>query len=481
MYQRAVVIGGGIAGLCSARVLSKQFRQVVIVERDKLSSGAARAGTPQSRHPHIFLGPFRNNLEQLFEGFDREMLDQGALEYDNGLYFAQLSEDGWYPRIANGYKLMHASRGLAEATIRGRVERIPNIEVRQASVVDGLVGTSDPPRITGVTLRGGDRLDAELVVDASGTHSKILDWLAALRIPAPAETRIKASVAYSTRWYRVTRPWPAEWWWLAGCLSGAQLPRWKYNGIILPTEHNVWSVTVAGRGDERGYPPAENEAWLQAMEEHVMSPAIRQFTRFAEPVSDVRGYRHPINRLRHLDRWADRPAGLVVVGDAACLLNPAFGHSIALVTSALVELERLLARNPGDLDAAITAFYAAQWQVYASSWRMSQGVGFGRVDGDGEPVPPRLADWVGRGSDAALWAYLRLLFRATHFDPVVLQHHYGVLNLFQPVSIYWSPEILRRVLKVTAKNLLTGRTERYPSPFTPMPQARLFGDEAGHA
>jgi hypothetical protein len=95
-------------------------------------------------------------------------------------------------------------------------------------------------------------------------------------------------------------------------------------------------------------------------------------------------------------------------------------------------------------------------------------------------VAPSVADRVGRGSDAALWMYLKLLFRATHFDPVVLQYHYGVLNLFQPVSIYWSPEILLRVLKVTAKNLVSGRTERYPSPFTPMPEARLFRGGADH-
>ena len=38
--DRAVVIGGSMAGLLAARVLSEHFKEVIVVERDDLSAEA---------------------------------------------------------------------------------------------------------------------------------------------------------------------------------------------------------------------------------------------------------------------------------------------------------------------------------------------------------------------------------------------------------------------------------------------------------
>jgi heterodisulfide reductase subunit A-like polyferredoxin len=46
--HHAVVIGGSMAGLLAARVLSDHFEQVTIIERDQLTGDAeARKGIPQ--------------------------------------------------------------------------------------------------------------------------------------------------------------------------------------------------------------------------------------------------------------------------------------------------------------------------------------------------------------------------------------------------------------------------------------------------
>ncbi len=46
--SHALVIGGSIAGLWTARVLAAHFNQVTIVERDRLPEAAhSRAGVPQ--------------------------------------------------------------------------------------------------------------------------------------------------------------------------------------------------------------------------------------------------------------------------------------------------------------------------------------------------------------------------------------------------------------------------------------------------
>jgi flavin-dependent dehydrogenase len=54
--DRAVVLGGSVAGLLAARVLADAYAEVIVVERDQLPSAAAhRRGAPQSRHIHGLL------------------------------------------------------------------------------------------------------------------------------------------------------------------------------------------------------------------------------------------------------------------------------------------------------------------------------------------------------------------------------------------------------------------------------------------
>ena len=56
MSSHAVVVGAGFAGLCAARVLSRVFDRVTVVERDRLpSSPEDRPGIPQGRHVHALL------------------------------------------------------------------------------------------------------------------------------------------------------------------------------------------------------------------------------------------------------------------------------------------------------------------------------------------------------------------------------------------------------------------------------------------
>jgi len=54
--HHAIVIGGSMAGLLAARVLSDHFERVTIIERDQLIDDAEpRKGVPQGRHVHALL------------------------------------------------------------------------------------------------------------------------------------------------------------------------------------------------------------------------------------------------------------------------------------------------------------------------------------------------------------------------------------------------------------------------------------------
>ena len=82
----AIVIGGSMAGLCAARVLSSHFDKVTVIDRDAYPAGAhERPGVPQSRHVHALLMRGRIELDRLFPGFERTMIERGAIEGLSGV------------------------------------------------------------------------------------------------------------------------------------------------------------------------------------------------------------------------------------------------------------------------------------------------------------------------------------------------------------------------------------------------------------
>src|ERR1700747_3762917 len=92
----AIVIGGSMAGLCAARVLSGFFDKGTVIDRDSYPAVAhERPGVPQSRHVHALLARGRLELERLFPGFEKIMIERGAIEINFGRDFATLRPDGW--------------------------------------------------------------------------------------------------------------------------------------------------------------------------------------------------------------------------------------------------------------------------------------------------------------------------------------------------------------------------------------------------
>src|SRR5436190_4964468 len=113
--MRAVVIGGSIAGMCAARALARHVEHVTIFDRDTWpDTPEHRIGVPQSHHAHALLARGQRELERLFPGFEKEMLDGGALSMDITKGMAVLRKWGWGPRTASGLETLWASRPLVE-------------------------------------------------------------------------------------------------------------------------------------------------------------------------------------------------------------------------------------------------------------------------------------------------------------------------------------------------------------------------------
>src|ERR1700753_14302 len=82
---KALVIGGGIAGVLAARVLADHFQEVIVVERDHYTvPPLSRSGVPQDRQLHVLLLRGQDILRRLFPQLEDHLLEKGATQHDYG-------------------------------------------------------------------------------------------------------------------------------------------------------------------------------------------------------------------------------------------------------------------------------------------------------------------------------------------------------------------------------------------------------------
>src|SRR5690348_7170752 len=93
--ERAIVIGGSIAGLMSARVLADHFEHVVVLERDYIvEEPAIHKSIPQGNHLHALLLGGQQILSRLYPRFTDKLQSLGALRLRMGKDNAILTPEG---------------------------------------------------------------------------------------------------------------------------------------------------------------------------------------------------------------------------------------------------------------------------------------------------------------------------------------------------------------------------------------------------
>src|SRR5262245_15101142 len=322
--HHAVVVGGSLAGMLSARVLSDHFDNVTLLERDRFpATPAARKGLPQGRHAHVLLERGRRVLERFLPGLTGELVQAGAVPLDFTRDVAWMSPFGWYIRLPGDLLLLASTRDLIDCGVRRRVAALPNVRIRQRADVAGLIrGPGDGARVVGVRLRSctaddevdycGAELAADLVVVADGRNSRLPAWLAALGYEPPAQTVVNSFQGYASRFYRPPAEFASDWKSLYVQQAPPNDPR---GGLISPVEGGRWLVSLVG-GD--GDYPRTDEAGFLAFARSLRMPALYEAIAAAEPLTPIAGQRATENRLRHYDRLGRFPDGLVVMGDAVC-------------------------------------------------------------------------------------------------------------------------------------------------------------------
>jgi len=188
-YSHAIVIGGSLAGLLAARVLSDHFEHVTLIERDKVSDvPEARKGQPQARHLHGLLGKGLAIMTHYFPDLSAALQENGAIFGGMGRDMLWYADGGYRLQFESGVSGITLSRPLLEWAIRQRVLRLATVRLIGECDVHELIATPDRSRVTGVKAQRRtagsceEVLNAELVVDASGRGSSSPRWLEALVI-----------------------------------------------------------------------------------------------------------------------------------------------------------------------------------------------------------------------------------------------------------------------------------------------------------
>ncbi len=459
--QHAVVIGGSLAGLLAARVLSDHFDEITIIERDRLPEGSeVRAGVPQGMHGHTLMVRGRQIVSDLLPGIGDDLQADGALVLDQGGDALMRFKGGWAPRLDSGLKVFSLSRPLLEWHVRRHVLRNPRITVRQGYDVLGL--QTEGGSVNGVEIRqrgGGEAesLSADLVIDASGRSSKLPEWLGALGYDAPEETSIDAFVGYSTQWFEVPedvkRDWQAMW-------IQSIWPTMPRGGLILPIEGNIWQVTLFGVAKD--YPPTDNAGFLEYARS-LASPRLYEAIKNAKPVSPAHGFRSTVNRLRHYDKMARFPERLLVIGDAYCAFNPTYAQGMTTTSLGALTLMECLREQNGSLDGLGRKFQKRLAQAVAPAWEMTttEDARWETTTGVRRDAKMRFIHWY---TDKVMTIIPQEITVFKAFLPV--QH---MLKL--PTSLM-HPRIMRKVLAYSLKQRLQGKRQQ---PITSTQEIKAVG------
>jgi 2-polyprenyl-6-methoxyphenol hydroxylase-like FAD-dependent oxidoreductase len=433
--RHAVVLGAGIAGLLSARILADHYEAVTLIERDVLPAGPQRRrGVPQAAHVHGLLLRGRQIIESLLPGVTDDLIQAGAVTFDFGTDLAIQNPYGWNTRAASGLEAISASRELTEWAIRRRLTALPRLTVLDGTTAHGLL--SEDHNITAVRIFDAANwtsrvLPADLVVDATGRGSRTDQWLAELGYPPATRHTVEPQLHYASRTFRAppghTGPWRA-------CLIQAARPGPTRGATLLPIEDNRWLITLIGLGADR--PSARDEDFL-SYAESLRSPVIADAIAAAEALTPV-VTSHTGSSSRRLLRRHDRhPDNFVHVGDSAYAFNPLYAQGMTTAALAAQLLGQCLSRTPGRQSVAAN-YHRHLHRLNAGAWTIAtlNDLRYTRPDATRSSAFHHL-----------IGGYLDHVLAAATQDPMVHNAFLRVFTMMRPPSSLMRPAIATRVLK----------------------------------
>ena len=439
--KHAIVIGGSIAGMLTARALRQHFQQVTIVERDDVSESLdGRKGVPQGQHVHVIFSGGMRVINGLFPGFSDELAAEGSVVCDFSRELCWYHAGVWKARPESGLTSYWQTRPFLETILRRRLHRETDVQIRKDCSVVGLLADSGRTRITGVEIRvAGNEgktecLEADLVVDASGRGSQTPRWLEMLGYPRPTETTVEVDIGYASRDYEPSPGDTRDWQIMA--LYGTP-PQQTRTGYIFPIEGGRWRVSQVGFLNDA--PPDDEQGYLE-FAQSLEQPDFYDALKDAKALTPISSFKFPAGRWRRYDLLPRFPAGLIVIGDAICTFNPVYGQGMSVCALEVEELRLLLEKCshgkplPNDF---YRQFFRRTAKVIETPWMLATQSDFLYPQSRGQ----RLAY-----TKALNW-YLVNVLRLCSGNNRITRTFYEVLHFVKKPTALFQPSILFAVFR----------------------------------
>lgn len=394
----AVVIGAGPIGLATSMLLAREGYRVTVLDSDPQAppddpaqawDGWERRGVAQFRMPHIAMPRCRQILDAEFPEVRQRIETAGGLRFNLTTLLPRSLPDR-SPRPGDErFEVLTARRPVLEAAFAAAAQGTPGVEIRRGVAVTGpLAGTAvidGVPHVTGVQTKTGERIEAELIVDAMGRRSPLAKWVTELGGSAPKEEAIDAGFAYYARHFRSQDGRLPEF----RAPLGVDLATVRI--LTMPGDSNAWTMAiVAVAGDAPLKELRHTDTWMRAA---ACFPHAEQWLA-GEPISDILPMAGVLDRIvRFVIDGRPIVTGLVPVGDSWACTNPTSGRGISLGLAHAVALRDTLRRNTGDPGALVTDFGRVT-EASLTPWfreqvdRDRQRAAELRAIIDGQPIPP---------------------------------------------------------------------------------------------
>ncbi|BBX95164.1 FAD-dependent oxidoreductase [Mycobacterium lacus] len=459
--RHAVVIGGSIAGLCAARVLSDFYSRVTVFERDDLPSAPAnRATVPQDRHLHMLMARGANEFESLFPGLLKDMVAAGVPMLENRPDCIYLGAAGHV--LGTGHTLRDEftayvpSRPHLEWQIRRRVLDIDNVDIARRAVAEPRFEPARQ-RVTGVLLDPADReggqpefpecpefVAADLVVDAAGRGTRLPGWLEQWGYQRAPEATVDIGIHYATQQFRIPEGLLAEKVVVAGASHDQSL------GLgMLGYEDGTWVLTTFGVANAK---PPRTFPEMLALAGKLLPDRFNTALAHAEPVGEPAFHAFPVSKWRCYHKLNRFPAGIVPLGDAVASFNPTFGQGMTMTSLQAGHLRRALessGRDPGkDVAAQLNRLTA---KTTYPVWMMNAIGDITFHHAVATPVP-----WWWRPSGALFDQFLG----AAETEPVLAEWFLRRFSLLDSLYMVPPPRIIGRAIAHNMRLWLAERREQ---------------------
>ncbi len=437
----ALVMGRGMAGLAAAAALARHFEQVVIIEKDLISNKVeARPGVGQGNHVHSLMKGGEQSIERLLPGTTKELLARGGIEVRSSIDTCFYQQGDWLPRRDLGFCNISASRALIEDTVFQRLLCDPVVSIRDNTSVEDITYDGNG-RVCGVSVRTpgkpAENLSADVVVDCTGSLSRVRESLAAHGYDAPQEFKINIGMTYASAIVEIPEDFSVGY----KILGVSARPPKKRGGIVSVIEGGQWLVSLVTRFENRM--PVSYEEML-AFARDIEVPDIADFLSRAKITTPLRNYRKPDATWRRFDKVRCFPEGLLVLGDAIASFNPVYGQGMStawLQACALDDVLNQRAISQDGLDGFANDYFQLAMQICRNAWNSSTLIdaAYEEVTGDIQP-----------GSEQGILIQ-RALRTLLADDPELHADFIGVGQMTTPISTLMRTDRVQRIMAAVAK------------------------------